>query len=270
MDAAHRDELEALSEDQFQQYQQQGYVVVEGVLDEEFLETVTARLREYTHGDREPEAFAAQNEPAVERGEVDVDDPGNAVRKLEGLGMVEEDAVFRDVAHHDPIVDVAADLLGPHLKLLRSAAMLKPPEIGSEKSFHQDAAYYPIRPYDHVTVWVALDDATTENGCMRVVPGGHTDGLLNHETRDYETDIVVADDRYDTDDAVPVPMEAGSALFSHCLVPHYTEENRSSDWRRALIASYMTSRSRFTQPEEERPDWVDSHHVRGESFPGCV
>jgi ectoine hydroxylase-related dioxygenase (phytanoyl-CoA dioxygenase family) len=259
-----------LTDEAFAQYQEQGYVVVEDVVNEDERETVKSRLREYTHGDREPETFVAQNEPAVERGAVEVHDPGNAVRKMEGLGMVEEDEVFRDVAHHDRIVDVAGDLLGPNLKLLRSAAMLKPPEIGSEKSFHQDAPYYPIRPLDHCTVWIALDEATPENGCMNVVPGGHKDGLLDHETREYATDIVVSDDTYDTDDAVEVPMEPGSALFSHCLVPHYTAENTTSDWRRALIMSYMSSRSRFTQSAEERPEYVDSHHIAGESFPGCV
>ena len=259
-----------LTDGQFRQYQSDGYVVVEDALSPETVDRVKSRLREYTHGEREVEEFQSQNEPAVERGEVDVEDPGDAVRKFEGLGMVESDEVFRDVAENDTVVSVASQLLGPDLKLLRSAAMFKPPEVGSEKGFHQDAAYYPIQPMDHVTVWIALDEATTENGCMNVVPGAHKGGLLGHEAVDYDTDIVIADRDFTCDDAVPVPMEPGDALFTHCLVPHYTVPNTTDQWRRALIMSYMDARSRFTKSDEERPDWVDSVHVQGEEFPGCV
>jgi len=259
-----------LSDSQFEQYQSEGYVVVEDALSPAQVERVTERLREYTHGDRTPQTFKSQIEPAVERGEIEVDDEGDAVRKFEGLGMVEEDEVFRDVAENETITSVAADLQGPNLKLLRSAAMFKPPRVGSEKLFHQDAAYYPIHPMDHVTVWIALDDATPENGCMQVVPGAHTDGLLGHEAIEYDTDIAISERDYEPDDAVPVPMDAGSALFTHCLVPHYTSPNESDRWRRALIMSYMRARSRFTKSDEERPPWVDSVRIQGEEFPGCV
>ncbi len=259
-----------LTDGEFEQYQREGYLVVENVLSPDETQQVKERLREYTHGEREPESFKSQIEPSVERGEVEVEHEGDAVRKFEGLGMVGEDDVFSDVATNERITAVAEQLLGPNLKLLRSAAMFKPPEVGSEKGYHQDAAYYPIRPMDHVTVWIALDEATTENGCMNVVPGAHMDGILGHEAQEYDTDIVIAEKDYDEDDAIPIPMDAGSALFTHCLVPHYTAPNRSEHWRRALIMAYMDSRSRFTKPDEELPDWVDSVHIQGEEFPGCV
>ncbi|WP_200840417.1 phytanoyl-CoA dioxygenase family protein [Natrialba sp. INN-245] len=262
--------ISTLSDEQFEQYQRQGYVVLEDALSAETVERVRSRLREYTHGDREREGFTSQLEPAVERGEREVDERGDAVRKFEGLGMVETDDVFREVAENDSIVSAAQDLLGPNLKLLRSAAMFKPPQVGSEKGFHQDAAYYPIQPMDHVTVWIALDEATPENGCMTVVPGAHRDGLLEHEAVEYDTDIVIPGSEYDDEDLVPVPMEAGDALFSHCLLPHYTAPNETDRWRRALIMAYMNSRSRFTQDEDERPPWVDSVRIAGEEFPGCV
>ena len=259
-----------LTDAQFEQYQSDGYVVVEDALDAETVDRVKTRLREYTHGDRDPEGFQSQLEPAVERGDAHVDAEGDAVRKFEGLGMVETDDVFRSIADNESIVDTAAELLGPNLKLLRSAAMFKPPEVGSEKGFHQDAAYYPIQPMDHVTVWIALDEATPENGCMNVVPGAHRDGLLGHEAVEYDTDIVIAEGDVGREDAVPVPMEPGDALFSHCLVPHFTAPNTTDQWRRALIMSYMDARSRFTKGADERPPWVDSVHIRGEEFPGCV
>ncbi len=259
-----------LTDSQFEQYQTEGYLVVENALSTESIERVKTRLREYTHGDREPETFTSQLEPRVERGELDVDEEGDAVRKFEGLGMVGEDDVFAEIAHHDTITSVVEQLLGPNLKLLRSAAMFKPPSVGSEKGLHQDAAYYPIQPMDHVTTWIALDDATPENGCMTVIPGAHKDGILNHAAVEYDTDIVINDTKYDDADLVELPMDAGDVLFTHCLTPHYTAPNSTEQWRRALIMSYMDSRSRFTKPVDALEPWVDSVYIQGEEFPGCV
>lgn len=259
-----------LSDSAFEQYQRDGYLVVEDALSADAVSEVKQRLRSYTHGDREPETFTSQIEPRVERGELAVEEEGDAVRKFEGLGMVEEDDVFGSVANNETITAVAEQLLGEHLKLLRSAAMFKPPSVGSEKGLHQDAAYYPIQPRDHLTVWIALDEATPENGCMTVIPGAHKDGMLEHAADEYETDIVIQDTEYDESELVELPMEPGDALFTHCLVPHYTAPNTTDQWRRALIMSYMDARSRFTKPADELEPWVDSVHIQGEEFPGCV
>ncbi|QIO23810.1 phytanoyl-CoA dioxygenase family protein [Haloarcula sp. JP-L23] len=254
-----------LTDAQFEQYQRDGYVVVEDCLDGATVEAVTTRIESYVRNDREETGFNRMLEPDVD---ADSFEDGDPVRKFEGIDMVREDDVFADLVHDEAIVDVVEQLQGPNLHLLRSAAMLKPPRVGSEKKFHQDAAYYPIHPMDHVTVWIALDQSTTENGCMQVVPGAHTDGLLGHEAVEYDTDIAIAEADYGPEDAVALPMDPGDVLFQHCLLPHYTAPNETEDWRRAYIASYMRSRSRFT--DENPPEWVDSYDVTGESFAGCV
>ena len=254
-----------LSDAQFEQYQRDGYVVVEDCLDSGVVERVTERIDSYVHSEREETQFERMLEPEADDAALGDADP---VRKFEGLGMVREDDVFGDLVRDEAVLDVVKQLQGPNCSLLRSAAMLKPPRVGSEKKYHQDAAYYPIHPMDHVTVWMALDQSTTENGCMQVVPGAHTDGLLGHEAIEYDTDITIAEGGYGPEDAVALPMEPGDVLFQHCLLPHYTAENETDDWRRAYIASYMRNRSRFT--DEDPPAWVDSEHVCGETFPGCV
>jgi phytanoyl-CoA hydroxylase len=256
----------SLSDGQFEQYQRDGYVVVEDLLSDRTIDRLESRIEEYVAGERSESQFSRMLEP-----DVDPDAFGRAgepVRKFEGVGMAREDDVFADLARHEGILRIVEQLQGPNLDLLRSAAMLKPPRVGSEKKFHQDAAYYPIRPRDHVTVWIAIDEATTENGCMRVVPGAHTDGLIDHEALEYETDITITEGEYGLDDTVPLPMSPGSVLFQHCLLPHYTAPNTTDEWRRAFILAYMRSRSRFT--DDEPPEWVESLHVAGEEFPGCV
>ncbi|WP_254823984.1 phytanoyl-CoA dioxygenase family protein [Haloglomus halophilum] len=255
--------LETLTDAEFAQYQREGYVVKRGLFDADTVARVRERLREYTHGDRPVEGFDEQVEPeAADEGV----DEADAVRKFEGLGLL-DDEVVHDLATDDRLVTVAQDLLGPDVKLLRSAAMFKPPHVGSEKGLHQDSAYYPVRPYDQVTTWVALDDATPENGCMEVLPGGHMEGLLEHETQEYETDIVIPEDLGEMEQ---LPMEAGDVLFQHSLLPHRTSPNTTDRWRRAMIFMYMDARSRFTVPEAERPPWVDSVDVAGDSYPGSV
>ncbi|PSP85864.1 phytanoyl-CoA dioxygenase family protein [Halobacteriales archaeon QS_6_64_34] len=255
----------SLSDAQFEQYQRDGYVVVENCLDGAVVEAVTERIESYVRTEREATAFERMLEPDAAADALGDADP---VRKFEGLGMVREDDVFADLVTDENVLEVVRQLQGPNLSLLRSAAMLKPPRVGSEKKYHQDAAYYPIHPMDHVTVWMALDQSTTENGCMQVVPGAHKDGLLGHEAIEYDTDITIAEADYGPEDTVALPMEPGDVLFQHCLLPHYTAPNETDDWRRAYIAAYMRNRSRFT--DGEPPEWVDSYHVSGETFPGCV
>ncbi|WP_435320386.1 phytanoyl-CoA dioxygenase family protein [Haloarchaeobius sp. TZWSO28] len=257
-----------LTDSDFAHYQREGYVVVDGLLDESVVERTKRRLQEYVEGDRAEREFSRMLEPEADSLPGDTEGDSEPVRKFEGLGMVREDDAFATLAKHDGIVSVVQQLQGPNLKLLRSAAMLKPPRVGSEKKFHQDAAYYPIHPMDHVTVWVALDEATTANGCMQVVPGAHTDGLIEHEALEYDTDITLTGRQYSPEDTVALPMEPGDVLFQHCLLPHYTAPNTTDDWRRAFILAYMRGRSRFT--DEEPPEWVDSLHVTGDEFPGCV
>ncbi|WP_248897855.1 phytanoyl-CoA dioxygenase family protein [Haloplanus halobius] len=255
-----------LSDSQFEQYQQDGYVVVEDLLSDPEVERITDRIREYVTGERTETQFDRMLEPDIKPDAFEHE--GEPVRKFEGVGLAREDDVFADLAHHEDILAVIEQLQGPNIDLLRSAAMLKPPQVGSEKKFHQDAAYYPIQPRDHVTVWIALDEATTDNGCMRVVPGAHTDGLIGHEAIEYDTDITITEREYGLDDTVALPMEPGSVLFQHCLLPHYTAPNTTEQWRRAFILSYMRSRSRFT--DDQPPEWVESLHIAGDEFPGCV
>ena len=255
-----------LTDAQFEQYQRDGYVVAENLLSSDEVDRVRSRIREYTTGERTETEFSRMLEPDSDASAFDHE--GEPVRKFEGVGMAREDDVFADLAHHDDILEIVTQLQGPNLKLLRSAAMMKPPQVGSEKKFHQDAAYYPIQPMDHVTVWIALDEATEDNGCMRVVPGAHTDGLLGHEAIDYETDITIAERDYGLEDTIALPMDPGSVLFQHCLLPHYTAANTTDSWRRGFILAYMRSRSRFTS--EDPPEWVDSLQITGKEFPGCV
>jgi ectoine hydroxylase-related dioxygenase (phytanoyl-CoA dioxygenase family) len=117
---------------------------------------------------------------------------------------------------------------------------------------------------DLCSCWFPLDDATLENGCMAVIPGGHKQGALPHVH--VTDDFVVDQAHYNPDDMLLVPMKAGSGLFFHSLLPHYTAPNHSQTWRRAIALSYMSAKAHYTG-DGDGPEYF---HVQGQSYPGCV
>jgi len=251
-----------LSDEQLAAYERGGFLTIEGLLSEEEVAALQARLREYTHGDRSTDELRIQVEPRVERGELQVEHPGDGIRKIDGL--VQHDDLYRKLGTHPNILSVIDQILGPDIKLFRNAMLLKPPDVGSAKGMHQDSPYWPIRPMELCSCWFAIDEATTENGCMGVLPGGHRKGELPHEH--ITDDFVVKQECYDINDLVLAPLKAGGGLFFHSLLPHYTAPNRSQNWRRAIALSYMSARSTYTK-DKEKPDYLT---IQGESFAGCV
>ncbi|MCS6859794.1 MAG: phytanoyl-CoA dioxygenase family protein [Abditibacteriales bacterium] len=251
-----------LTPEQLNAYQQDGYVVVEDLVTPAEVAALRQRVWEYTHGGRPWGNLKVQVEPRVQRGELRVEHPGDGIRKIDYL--VQEDDLFRQLGLHENIVSIIEQILGPDIKMFRNSLLLKPPEVGSQKGWHQDSPYWPIGPMDLCSCWFPLDDATLENGCMWAIPGWHKKGPLPHVH--VTDDNVIAEGAYDEALGVAIPMRAGSGLFFHSLLPHYTAPNRSNKWRRAIALSYMSARSRYTGPGES-PQYF---HVKGNTYPGCV
>lgn len=259
-----------LTPDQRSAYEREGYLVLPGLIENVLVEKVRGRIDALAQGAAPlPEGVQRMEEPAVARGDVTVKSAGAALRKLEGVPLATDPSINK-CARHPLLLQVMKELLGEDLKLLRAAAMLKPPHVGSPKGLHQDAAYYPIEPQNHIAAWIALEPATKENGCMEVLPRAHTQGYRKHEEREYETDMVIEGTTDEEEGLVQLPMEPGDVLLTHCLTPHRSSANQSREWRRALILAYMNAQSRYTVPEEERPAWVQSMHITGQEHPGCV
>ena len=244
------------------QYESDGFLLMEEVVDPGDVAALGERLREYTHGGRPRDSLRVQVEPRIQRGELTVEHPGDGIRKIDGL--VEGDDRFQGLGLHRNIRGILTPILGPDIKMFRNALLLKPPAVGSAKGMHQDSPYWPIRPMDLCSCWFPLDDATLENGCMAVLVGGHKRGPLPHVH--VQDDYVVDEASYEADDMAILPMKAGDGLFFHSLLPHYTAPNRSNRWRRAIALSYMSARAQYTG-EGDSPTYF---HVQGQTFEGCV
>ena len=170
--------------------------------------------------------------------------------KVRKLMWFENDApIFKKIAFEHPnIRKVLSGILGEGSQMFQSMALIKPPFVGSEKPWHQDNAYFSVTPLNAIVgVWIALDRATAENGCMHVIEGGHKVGALQHH---HDKDCEIVEGRLNPNDAVPVELEPGGALFFYGMLPHQTPLNESPDRRRALQFHYHSADARRTDIEE--------------------
>ncbi len=169
-----------------------------------------------------------------------------SVRKYWGFSG--EAAVFRKMLEEGSRLRAVVDgILGRDPVLFQEMALVKPPFIGSEKPWHQDNAYFSVVPLEAVLgVWIALDDAGVENGCMHVIPGAHRAGAVkHHHGRDCEIDPALLS----VDRAKAVPVPAGGAMFFYGMLPHETPPNRSPERRRALQFHFRGAHSRIIDAE---------------------
>jgi phytanoyl-CoA hydroxylase len=169
----------------------------------------------------------------------------DAVRKLMWFTAVEPR--LEALARHPRLLALVERLLGAPGELFQDMALLKPPG-GREKPWHQDKAYFTYsRETPVVGVWIAIDAATPQNGCMRLRPGTHRAGPMIHfQRRDWQ--ICDTDGR--GGDVVAVPLQPGGLLLFDGLIQHGTPYNPTGERRRAVQYHYASAGARQTTDEE--------------------
>jgi phytanoyl-CoA hydroxylase len=162
--------------------------------------------------------------------------------------------VMRGFVEHRGIAAVLARIVGAHLptgwwdgsvKCMQSMLFVKPPGKPGQ-AWHQDEMYIPTRDRSLCGAWIAVDDATIENGCLWIIPGSHRPGYLypNRPPADLgEYDGSPQCFGFDESLAVPVEVKAGSVVFFNGYVLHKSLRNRSGTYRRALVNHFMTGQS---------------------------
>ena len=184
---------------------------------------------------RPGERFGIQFESGCDPATLSGDALELALRKL--MFYCEASPFFDAMAHrHARLQGFIEALLEEPAVLFQDMALIKPPHIGTIKPWHQDNAYFSVAPLDKVIgIWIALDDATVENGCMHVIPGGHRQGAFRHH---HDRDCEIAPGRFDESCQIPIELKAGGALFFYGMLPHQTPPNTSPRRRRALQFHY--------------------------------
>ena len=155
---------------------------------------------------------------------------------------------FLQLARSPAILDMVEQLIGSDIVLWGCQVFCKPPGNGQEVPWHQDGRYWPIRPMATVTAWIAIDDSTLENGCMRFVPGSHRAGRsYRHrvdDRPDIALDLTIADD-LDFSAARDVVLGAGELSLHDVFLVHGSNANRSSKRRAGVAIRYMPASSEF-------------------------
>jgi phytanoyl-CoA hydroxylase len=228
--------MKYLSPQQLSQYERDGYLVVDGFLTPAEVATVKAGI----------------DRVAAEQGRLDKDHGGFNLEKLNdesmnpaatakrpGMLRKIQGAVFvvpevRDVFCGTKMLDCMEDLMGPNIYYHSSKVMFKPANGGAPKPWHQDAAYWQKLAPTQSTVWIAIDDADQDNGCVWAIPGSHKLGLIPHVA----AELQVEESRIDLKKAAPVPVKSGGLLIFHSLVLHMSHRNASNRSRCAIICDY--------------------------------
>ncbi len=159
------------------------------------------------------------------------------------------DLSFLNYARIPEILDLVESVLGPDFALWNSSFFAKPAEKGQATPWHQDGEYWPIRPVATCTVWIAIDDANTTNGCLKLIPGSHKKNeLLAHETNldpNLTLNQEVLSSEFDESLSVDLILEAGQMSLHDVRMVHGSDANTSAYPRRGMTLRYMPLTSVF-------------------------
>jgi ectoine hydroxylase-related dioxygenase (phytanoyl-CoA dioxygenase family) len=163
--------------------------------------------------------------------------------------LVLRSAVLARFCAHRVFADLCHDLIGPDARLYWEQAVYKRPEKPGTFPWHQDNGYRYVEPQQYLTCWVALTDATRENGCPWIAPGGHKRGTLEH----WMTPAGWRCLPEDPPDQRAIEAPAGSIVVFSSLTPHRTGPNLSSGVRKSYIVQFAPDGARALDGETAVP-----------------
>jgi len=156
---------------------------------------------------------------------------------------------FLDLARDPEIVDLVSGVVGDDVILWGCHVFCKPAGEGYETPWHQDGHYWPIRPLANCTVWVALEESTVENGCLRVIPRSHIGHRLHEHLHEDRTDLTLnqrmAAGSFDEASAVDIELQPGQMSLHDVYMIHGAAANTSRKRRTGVALRYMPSTSVF-------------------------
>lgn len=169
-----------------------------------------------------------------------------------------------ELCRHPRVLDAVESILGPDLILIMSHLIVKPPVDGLPVAWHQDNTYWhSVKGTDVCTVWLAIDDADTDNGCMNVIPctqANHPDLEKISTGGDDLLGTTVAVSQLQAGRAVPIELEAGDLSIHDSFIIHGSEANRSGRRRAGYTMRYANAATVAVDLDQH---WVDVFRVRG-------
>ncbi|NWR79253.1 PHYD1 protein, partial [Centropus unirufus] len=175
------------------------------------------------------------------------------------------DPVFKQITHSSKVQELGRKLGLERPVVVQSMYIFKQPGIGGEVTPHQDATFLHTEPLGRILgFWIALEDATRENGCLWFIPGSHTNGITRRMVRaasgaSTRVEFVGSEPAYDDSHFIPLPISKGGLVLIHGEVVHKSEWNSSESSRHAFTFHVMEaegttwSKENWLQPTPELP-----------------
>lgn len=226
----------SLSEAQIAQFQTQGYLALNSLV---ALEEI-ARMRTMYDALFEAKAGRDVGDHFDLAG---ADEEGTPAVLQQILNPSRYAPAFGELACVQSALRIATQLLGPETEAQGNHAILKPAGMGAATPWHQDEAYWnPELQYNALSVWIPLQDATLENGCMHFIPGSHRGDVVDHHPINHDPRVhgLEVENAPDESRAVACPLPAGGATFHLARTFHYAGENKTDQPRRAYIMMFGT------------------------------
>jgi ectoine hydroxylase-related dioxygenase (phytanoyl-CoA dioxygenase family) len=223
-------EMLAMNKDEAEAYARDGYIIRKGLLSTEEVDLFRERARAQLEAENKSGAVMTKG-----------DKEGKAT--LLKMWTKAEDDQYGFLARDERMVDLAEDAIGKPIYLYSHKMTMKQPREGGAWEWHQDFGYwynYGCLAPEMMSIYLALDKATKENGCLQVLKGTHKLGRLNHIRENDQTNVEqehleAALKRYEH---VYVEMEAGDVLVFDGNLLHRSDANRSDTYRWGYISSY--------------------------------
>ncbi len=171
-----------------------------------------------------------------------------------------------DLATHPGVLDVVEDILGPDLLIRATLILCKHPHDPRNVSWHQDGYHSGFDQIPTTSAWIALSDSTSENGCMRVIPGSHKEGALDHVMLESEEALLRkgAEVQVEVDEtrARDLVLKAGEMSLHQVHIIHGSNPNRSDRKRVGFIVRFVTPEFRQTNaPVVRARGTADCRHL---------
>lgn len=221
-----------LDEAQLTHFEEHGYVSGIRMLDDQQIEQLRSELAVFFEADHS--GCELWHEYHVNEN----DDPDSVV--FHALGAWRIASGFHDLLWHPAFVTPAAQLLKGPVRFWHDQLFCKPAHHGGNVSWHQDYSYWTrTTPLAHLTCWIALDDATIDNGCVQYIPGSHRWGLLPKTglvgEMDHVDSVLDESQKQSMENPVAIELKAGECTFHHAMLMHGSGPNRTDRPRRGTV-----------------------------------
>ncbi len=171
---------------------------------------------------------------------------GDTFGKLPNLVRSKSHLLFTwmdELVRHPKVLDAVESLIGPNILIYHLTSWLKEPGEPSHVSWHQDGTYFGLEPYEQITAWIALTDATPEMGCIKIIPGSQVIGQRPHKDTATQGNLLsrgqTIDHKLDYTNYVMMPLKAGQISLHHTHIVHASDPNRSEQRRIGIGVSYI-------------------------------